>query len=79
VKSLALRAGALGPLRFGVAQTGNETTSDLFLFVRPDYKLIGKAAYFAGSLRFGVGPPDWAAHSKPPPDPATQMPVCRHL
>jgi hypothetical protein len=60
VKSLAttraLRAGVLGPLRFGVAQTGNETTSDLFLFVRPDYKFVGKGNYMEFALwRWATG------------------------
>jgi hypothetical protein len=59
VKSLAttraLRAGVLGPLRFGVAQTGNKTTSDLFLFVRPDYKCVGKAANLQGVCALALG------------------------
>jgi hypothetical protein len=63
----------------GVAQTGNETTSDLFLFVRPDYKLVGKAPNLQGVGVLVLGHGIWATDSKPPPDPATQMPVGRHL
>jgi hypothetical protein len=44
------------PLRACVlAQTGNETTSDLFLFVRPDYKLVGKAPNLQGVCALALG------------------------
>jgi hypothetical protein len=39
----------------GVARTGNETTSDLFLFVRPDYKPVGEKVNLQGVCVLALG------------------------